>query len=339
MSGITVWMRVKAGTQKAAAREAAVRLAQGWQPVLWHLSQLATADEPNPVPAIRPSFEMYSPETDEGEADEKFNTDDDVAPDPSFDLSSPTYCIASQRRFQSRELGDETFSGCRPPLKFPVPPTRAQIFPRRHNLLCLCSLSQCPHAHHLCLLPPHTRHPQARPAPRSPPIFDERPRVVCGPDDNAGYHSPHEPVRDGRGFQFRERQLGRWDGDRTRSRKALLMRATYAIAPSLVNQDPVTLPGRITLSAIFGTKSPTLTHTCTLCIPILSRKLPWRVEIDYLVGIISSLSKGPCWAPRSLFVCFTYISMCSPPLLHDLRMTLPNFKFVSSYIYVGVPNV
>ena len=75
-------MRVKAGTQKAAAREAAVRLAQGWQPVLWHLSQLATADEPNPVPAIRPSFEMYSP-------DEKFDTDDDVAPDPNFNLAPP----------------------------------------------------------------------------------------------------------------------------------------------------------------------------------------------------------------------------------------------------------
>ena len=95
-------------------------------------------------------------------------------------------------------------------------------------------------------------------------MFDERPRVVRGPDDNAGYHILHEPVRDGRGFQFQERQLGGWDGDKTGSRKAVLMRADYAIAPSLVNQDPVTLPGRITLTAIFGTKSPSLTPTCTL---------------------------------------------------------------------------
>ena len=32
---------------------------------------------------------MYSPETEEGEADEKFDADDDVAADPNFNLAPP----------------------------------------------------------------------------------------------------------------------------------------------------------------------------------------------------------------------------------------------------------
>jgi hypothetical protein len=95
--------RVRADTQKAAAREAAAQsdggLGNTVRPVV--PSQASAAVEPNPTAAIRPSFEMYSPETDV-EADDKsdmdddddddesdISIDDDIPPDTNFDLPPP----------------------------------------------------------------------------------------------------------------------------------------------------------------------------------------------------------------------------------------------------------
>src|ERR1700683_3942571 len=98
--------RVKADTQKAAAREAAALPAQSINRAAHPAAppQPAKATEPT-TPVIRPSFEMYSPETDAGEAeksdvdhdddddededDDSDNSVDDIAPDTNFDLPPP----------------------------------------------------------------------------------------------------------------------------------------------------------------------------------------------------------------------------------------------------------
>ena len=96
--------RVKADTQKAAAREAAARLLKDTpQAVL--PNQPATEVGSTPTTAIRPSFEMYSPDTDEADIDGKFDVDeededddddddesideDDTPPNTNFDLPPP----------------------------------------------------------------------------------------------------------------------------------------------------------------------------------------------------------------------------------------------------------
>ncbi|KIM73300.1 hypothetical protein PILCRDRAFT_93110 [Piloderma croceum F 1598] len=92
--------RVKADTQKAAAAAATARLYQGLNSPVTP-SQPTMEAEPTSVLPIRPSFEMYSPDADECEVDEKLDDDDeddddsdesiedDTAPDPNFDLPPP----------------------------------------------------------------------------------------------------------------------------------------------------------------------------------------------------------------------------------------------------------
>ena len=97
--------RVKVDTQKAAAREAAARLVRGLDdtPHSVVLTQPAIIAEPEPNPLIQPSFEMYSPETDEAEKfdvdedddgdDSNGSIDDDIAPDTNFNL--PPHLVVS----------------------------------------------------------------------------------------------------------------------------------------------------------------------------------------------------------------------------------------------------